>query len=212
MTDQQNGTGPYDPAANLQPLNFLPMSDDGIQAVYRAQIDNPDAVYTLTVTTASPADDKERQEIEQFLADMLATFELTTPLPAEEPDCIQDPEAFDPSTEILIEPDLIEARTGTGPFGIAMTVQTTVGPDYEDEPLPLGVFAIRGVVLAGKNHVYQARHGSATATVTGLQGNGRISSPDKDVFTGGPGQADRGRTVTVHGYTRFLYNLSGDFF
>jgi hypothetical protein len=211
MTNQQNSTGPYDPAANLQPLNFLPMSDDGIKAVYQAQINNPDAVYTLTVTTASPGDDKERQEIEQFLADMVAKFELAPPPPAGESYYIQEPESFDLSTGILIEPDLIEARTGTGSFGIAMTLQTTVGPE-DGEPLSLGVFAIRGVVLAGKDHTYRARNGNATATVTGLQGNGRISSPNKDVFTGGPGQSDSGRTVTVHGYKRFVYNLSGNFF
>ena len=212
MTDQQNGTGPYDLAADLQPLNFLRIPrPDGNQAVYQAQINNPDAVYTLTVTTASPGSDQEGQEIEQFLADIVARFELTTPLPAGEPDSIQETESFDLSTGILIEPDLIEARTGTGPFGIAMTLQTTVGPE-DGEPLPLGVFAIRGVVLAGKSHIYRARHGNATATVTGLQGRGRISSPDKDVVTGGPRQSDSGGTVTVHGYTRFVYNLSGNFF
>jgi hypothetical protein len=209
MTNEQNGTGQYSPAADLQPMNFQRKSDDGSKAVYEARIDNPDATFTLTVTTASPGNELEVREIEDFLADMVARFELAAPISVENPDYIQEPESFDLSTEILFEPGLVEVRTGTGPFAIAMTLQTTVGSD-DVEPPPGEVLAIRGVVLAGKNHTYTARNGSATATVTGLQGRGRISSPNKDISTGGR-QSDSGRTVTVHGYTRFLYNLSGNF-
>ncbi len=206
MTNQENGTGPDDPAKDLKPLIFLPRSDNGIQAVYQAEINNADAAYTLTVTAASPGNEQQAQEIKEFLADMVARFELTTPIPGE----IQEPAPFDVNTGILIEPDLVRAHTGTGPFGITMTMQTTVGPD-SSEP-PAGPFAIRGVVLGGKSHTYRARHRSATATVRALQGNGWISSPNKNIYAGGASQSDSGRTVTVHGYNRCVYNLVGNFY
>ena len=207
MTNQQNGTSPVNPVANLQPLNFLQKSDNGGQAVYQAQINNADAEYTLTVTVASPGNDQQAQNIKEFLADMVARFELTTPITGGDPGDIQ---SFDVKTGILIEPDLVVAHSGPGPFGITMTLQTTVGSDSGGPPA--GPFAIRGIVLGGKSHTFRARHGSATATVTALQGSGWISSPDKNIYAGGASRSDRGSTVTVHGYNRCVYNLVGDFY
>jgi hypothetical protein len=207
MTNQQDGTGPDNPVANLQPLNFLKKSDNRSQAVYQAEINNADAAYTLTVTAASPGDDQQAQNIKEFLADMVVRFELTTPITLGDPGPIQ---SFDVKTGILIEPDLVKAPSGPGPFGITMTLQTTVGPDSSGSLA--GPFAIRGIVLGGKSHTYRARHGRATATVTALQGSGWISSPDKNIYAGGASQSDRGSTVTVHGYDRCVYNLVGDFY
>lgn len=207
MTDQQNGTGPDDPVTDLQPLVFLLKNDNGSLAVYQARINTAAAVYTLTVTAASPGSVQQEQEITNFLADMKAEFELATPISGG----TQGPVSVNFNTEILIEPDLVEVLSGTGPgpFGIKMTLRTTVGQD-SGEPVT-GIFGIRGVVLRGKSHTYKASNGNALATVTANQGNGWISSPDKDIYQAGPSQSDRGRTVTVHGTTRCVYTLVGDF-
>ncbi len=211
MTDQVNGTGPGGPVADLQPLAFLQKDDNGTESTYQAQINNADADYTLTVTMASPGQDKQQVDaISQFLKDMRAKFELAAPVSGVDLGGGQGPVSFDVNTGILIEPDLVRVNTGTGLFGITMTLQTTVESD-SGEPAA-GAFDIRGVVLRGKSHTYTSRHGRATATVTGLGGSGWISSPDKNINTIGACQSDSGRTVTVHGYTRFLYNLAGTFY
>jgi len=125
-------------------------------------------VYPLTVTAASPGDLQQAQVIKNSRQIWWRGSSSSLPISGRDPGDIQTPVSFDVNTGILIEPDLAEAYTGTGPFGIKMTLQTTVGPD-SGEP-PARPFAIRGVVLAGRSHTYSARHGRATATVNALNG------------------------------------------
>jgi hypothetical protein len=129
MTQHQSSPGAGNPV--LQQLDFSKTYDDGYMAVFRAQVGNmdiPDApVFALTVTVASPGgDDKASAELEAFLREMRARFELTAPSSDDGPSGDQNPELFNIDTDILIEPELVRAPTDSGNVDVAMTVQATV--------------------------------------------------------------------------------------
>lgn len=114
MTDKQNSPGTDDPVADLQPLTFLRKDDNGTAAIYQARIDNGDAVYTLTVTTASPGQDQQQAEqLAAFLAAMQAKFALTTLTSGAGTPGGQKSETFNVDLGTLIEPNLVVVRTGT---------------------------------------------------------------------------------------------------
>lgn len=190
MTDQQNGPGTDDPVADLQPLNFQPTEDNGTEAIFQSRIDNGDAVYTLTVTTASPGQDQQQAEkLAAFLADMRAKFELTTLNSGVAPSGGQKPEPFDVGLGTQIEPDLVEVRTGTGLFGITVTVLTAVEPEITAKAggaaQPSRDFV--GHVDHGHDHYYTARDGVDTATVWAIQGSGTVGTarPTEPIIVGG---------------------------
>ena len=129
MTQHQSSPGAGNPL--LEHLDFSKTYDDGYMAIFRAQVGNMDIldapVFALTVTVASPAgDDKASAELEAFLREMRARFELTAPSSDDGPSGDQNPELFNIDTDILIQPELVRAPTDSGNVDVAMTLQATV--------------------------------------------------------------------------------------
>jgi hypothetical protein len=118
------------PVVDLQPLFFKQQQSPGPEAVYQAQVrysDAPDApVFALTVTTASPADDKAKAELEKFLDEMRARFAVAAPGPDHGP-VGQNPDPYDPGADILIEPSLVQPPPNQDGAGVEMVLQTSVG-------------------------------------------------------------------------------------
>jgi len=208
MTDQQSGPGTGEPAADLQPLAFLETRDDGTAAVFLARIDDGDALYTLTVTTPSPREDPQQKErLRTFIDTMRAKFTLITLDSGPEPTGGDKPEPFDVSLGTLIEPALVTARTGTGPFGVMMTVLTTVEPDLTETdggPAQPEVNFV-GSVSPRHDHYYKARDRVDSATVWAVGGSGTARTaqptvPPLPITVGGPQQnLGPAKWLIVHG-------------
>src|SRR5215831_15588702 len=114
MTSQENCPDIENPQVDLHPLQFKIEDKDG-KSVCQALVDDSEApgqpVYALTVTTASPGDEKAKAELDAFLHEMRAGFVLTAPNPDEAPCDDREPEPFDVNTQTQIEFDLIQLRT-----------------------------------------------------------------------------------------------------
>ena len=226
MTSKQPDPEPEDPAVKLQPMDFKRVEQDDHKAVYKASIEKPEAVCTLTVTVARPRDEKEELELKRFLNDMKGGFVLTEPNPEE--DTADDRESVpgNPDTELLIE---VEVR----PRGLDGTLEATVVVRtwIEEEEAtgaaelrsarphqPGSAPAIRDSVLAGKDHRWSANGGYIrTATATARQNSGTIRrqyalDPHQNLSLGGGSRSTSGRTVWVHGGSRRLvYDMSSNF-
>jgi hypothetical protein len=223
MTDQQSNPGAESPVPDLQPITFQPIQDDGQKAIYRALIYGRNAprgaVCSLTVTVASPITDQDKQELQAFLEGMRAGLVLL-PEPNPGDGMPEDPGPFDPDT-IRFELELLEP-TGPGPFGVAVTVETTTGLDpgikTTTGPAPEGKSRPaedkHGVVLAGRDQFWSASGGAPLkGTVTPSGGSGNIRSPrtpPKDVSPDHPGSL-RATEIQVHGYKRMPYGISNFF-
>jgi len=220
MTSQENCPDIENPQVDLHPLQFKIEDKDG-KSVCQALVDDSEApgqpVYALTVTTASPGDEKAKAELDAFLHEMRAGFVLTAPNPDEAPCDDREPEPFDVNTQTQIEFDLIQLRTLRGTFGVTVVVQTAVdghsstAEEIPAAPAPGGLIQYRATVQPGKEHTYAAIGGLRTATVTARQGSGYIRSPIKDIAAGYRSRSLRARRVIVHGYTFMVYDFAGRF-
>jgi hypothetical protein len=236
MTSTQPEPEPEDLAVRLQHMDFKPMAqDDHKIAVYRALIQDDRApgepLYALTVTVASPRNDKEAQELKNFLSEMEAGFVLTAPNPEE--DTADDREQplpdFDLAKEALIQPELVRLRTLDGTFGVTVVVRTAVAEEEdsraeEEDPRAAEFRSARGyqpvvarayirrTVLAGRDHRYTAKGGIPTATVTARYNSGSIRYPSSNITVGGGSRKATGKTVWVRGGTRACtYDFVGYF-
>jgi hypothetical protein len=223
MTDQQSNPGTESPVADLQPVTFQPIENDGEKAIYRALVHDQSTpsgpVCSLTVTVASPVSDEDKQQVQAFLEEMRAGLALL-PEPNPEDGKPEDLGPFDPDT-IQLELELLRP-TGPGTFGVAVTVETTTGlnpeiktttgPPAERENKPAEAKA--GVVLAGRDQFWSASGGvPLKATVTPSGGFGNIRSAGTrpiDVNPGKPGSL-RATKVQVHGDVRMPYTISNFF-
>ena len=222
MTSQENCPDIENPQVDLRPLPFHLIEDKDGKSVFQALVDDGDApgkpVYALTVTTASPGDDKKaKADLAAFLEEMRAGFVLTAPNPDEDPCDDQEPEPFNIGTQMQIEPDLVQLRTLKGTFGVTVVVQTAVDGDsttaeeVATEPAPSALIGPRATVLQGKEHTYTAVQGLKTATVTARQGSGYIRRPRKDITAGGGPRSLTASRVIVHGVTYCVYDFVGRF-
>lgn len=222
MTDQQSGPGADYPVADLQPLPFQLKDDNGTAAIFQARIDNGDAVYTLTVTTVSPGNDQQqKKQLDAFLAAMRAKFTLITLNSGVDPVGDQQPEPFDVNLGTLIVPDLVMVRTGTGPFGVMMTVLTAVEPELTqtEEGLAQPRGDLVGHVSPQHDHYYTARDGVDSAAVWAVGGSGTVrtaqpSVPPLPITVGGATQTlGPAKRLIVHGtgLRRCTYYVDGRF-
>jgi hypothetical protein len=202
MTDQQSSPG-GDPVVGLQPLTFVKETDNSQVAVFQALIDNSDAVYTLTVTLASPGIDEEaNKELNEFLSQMLAGFALTASTPGKG---LPDSEPFNYENQIKIEAGVVELREAKGDVDVIVGVQTTAkgAPSV----------AINYGIGPGKEHWWSAIGGLQSGTVTAEQGSGNVRPPKKPVIIG-PSVTAYGNPVIVacDPYSAyFKYGFSGRF-
>jgi hypothetical protein len=235
MKDQQNSSGLDDPLADLKPLTFVEKDDNGTQVIYQARVDDGNAVYTMTVTAPSPGKDKqEKEQLEEFLANMRATFELDELNQDGSPGAGQimnsgpdsggdqepDPPNPDPpnrSDEIQIEPDLVQVRTGTGPFDVTVIVRTTAGLDLPEgkEEFARPRNRARHGIAAGQDQCIKARDQFDTATLWAVRGSamvGTVQPPGRSITVGGARQSLRHtKEVFVHGITSCTYYCQGRF-
>jgi len=199
---------------DLQPLNFKPVPSDPRLVAYQALIKSPAPrmpMFSLTVTAASPGDDQQAErELQSLLSNMRAGSLVTEGGPVQ--DAPDDPEPFNPDTEIEFKIELVEQGTTERTFGVIMVIQTAVDSGSEAEADQAALAAARslyGTVPKKRDHKYTAPS-SRWATVTSTSGSGSVRSPVSPVpsASGGSGYA-YGRTVYVHGYTYMKYTIAG---
>ena len=200
----------------LQPVKFKPVASDPRLAVYQALIKSPAPdmpTFSLTVTTASPGDDQEAErELQSLLSNMRAGVLVADGGPVQDPP--DDPEPFNPDTQIEIRIEPVEPVTTERTFGVIMVLQTTVdsGPEAEAEaglaaPVPAPSPNYR--VPQGKEHKYTANH-AMIATVTAIPGSGRLRPPGGPVSAGGSTSTNKKkRTVHVRGNPLEFYLTAG---
>ena len=242
MTHHQGSPGAESPVVALQPLAFLQTHDDGHKAVFRAQVGNmgePDAaVFALTVTLASPAGDEQaKREIENFLGKMRAGFALIAREPGDDQPGDTNPEPFNIDTDILIEPELVQAPAGKGPVGVTAAVQATVeGLTLEGVLIELITGVLRGLAWlvfrrfqtlyppypyytigkGGCNKFTVRRGGRLGATVTSCGGEATVRPPEPPnpghwIGTGNTTPRMTARTISVIGLTPCTYVFCGDY-
>jgi hypothetical protein len=180
MTGQPSGAGPDNPVGTLQPLRFTLISDDGHAARYEALVEDQTApgspVFAVTVTIASSIQLQAPTELQTLLSQMKASFVLLPEPPPDNGGPSAD-EPFDLKTQLLIEVSLASSG-GTGPVGVAVTLETTTGI----VPAPTGSNPGDGVgqntVPADLDDYWQVRpKNSFRANVTPSIGKGTIRNP-----------------------------------
>ena len=200
MTDQPSGAGPDCPMGMLQPVSFKPISDDGRVARYQALVEDQTApgspVFAVTLTIASSIQLEAPTKLKAFLSQMKASFVLL-PEPPPDDGGPSDDEPLDLKTQLLIEVSLASSG-GTGPVGVAVTVQTTTGI----VPAPTGSKPAGGVAMsivpAGLDDYWQVRpKHSFRANVTPSFGKGTIRNPVTLVVEGRTSSLTA-RQVIVH--------------
>jgi hypothetical protein len=225
VTSKQPDPEPEDPAVTLQRMDFKLVEQDDHKAVYKASIEKPEAVFTLTVTVARPRDEKEELELKRFLKDMEGGFVLTEPNLEEDTADDREPDPGNLHTELQFA---VEVR----PRGLDRTLEATVvvrtAIEAEEDPgatklsarahPPGPAPAVRDSVLAGRDHRWNANGGYIrTATATARQNSGTIRrhralDPHQNLRVGGGRRSTRGSTVWVHGVSgRLVYDMSSNF-
>lgn len=216
MTEQPGGK---DPVSKLQPLDFRLILDDGVAAVYQAVTVNYELpqvpVYTVTLTIASAVLRQAGEQLQAFLSEMRAAFELT---PAPEPDDgpPDDEEPFDINTQMQIELNLASVK-GDGPVGVVAVVETSIGSEQAMSASYVGDAAVTGgpqpyrIPPGGRDQYWWAYcNRKLTLTVTPTIGYGTIRSPQKNVSVGNPGSLTA-RQVIVASRTGMSYRAAGSF-
>lgn len=229
MTDQSSGTGPDVPVMGLQSLNFQPISNGGDLASYEALFPAGQApaspVFSVTVTLASSILSQAEQEVTDLLSGMKAAFVVLPELPPDSGGSRSE-EAFDVNKQLLIEIGLASYE-GTGPVGVAVTVETVTGV----VPLPIGSGptgnapagnapacgtvvkkALEHTIGAGLDDYWRAKpNQSFTAKVDILIGEGTVRPPKQAVYAVNT-YYPTGKQVIVHaGQHSMNYSLNGNF-
>jgi len=207
----------------LQRMRFgEPVKQDDKKVVYKASMENPDGVLTLTVTVAPTL--YETEELRGFLDGMEAGFVLTAPNPEESTDDDREPAPdLDLDNEILIELGILP-HAPDGIFDAIVVVRTAVAGEEDPRAAQLPsareqqqvvAEAIRTPLPARKDHRWSADGGVIrTATTTARQNSGTLrAQPKPDPHQNLPlnvGILEKGRTtVWVHaGGARLLYDMS----
>jgi hypothetical protein len=194
----------------LRPVTFTEVRNDGTLAVYRALVRDlakSRTVFSLTATTASPADAPEQTALLESLNEIEAAFYvLSNPGP---PNTVPtEPQPFDPVTEVMIELGLAES-TGKGPVSFAAAVQATAAGK-------------KVTVRHGKAQIWSTGGGAAWATlnVSGgkgtVQPKGQLLNPAPDGFSNNINAVHKYRTysnkVTLRSDTQMTYILYGNAF
>ena len=133
MKQQESYSWAETPILDLQPLNFKPVPSDPRLIAYQALIKSPAPgipMFSLTVTAASPGDDQQAErDLQSLLSNMRAGVLVADGGPVEDPP--DDPEPFNPDTEIEIKAELVESGTTERTFGVIMVIQTAVDSGTE---------------------------------------------------------------------------------
>ena len=205
MKQQESNPWAEIPIIGLQPLNFKPVhTSDPRLVAYQALIKSPAPgmpTFSVTVTAASPGDDQQAErELQSLLSNMRAGVLVTDAGPVQDPQ--DDPEPFNPDTEIEIKIELVEQGTTERTFGVIMVIQTAVDSGTEAEAdLAAPVAAPNPNFTAPKNkrHKFTAKH-PMFATVTAIGGSGSLSPPGGSVSGGGSTSTNtKQTTVFVRG-------------
>jgi hypothetical protein len=204
------------PILGLQPVKFKPVASDPRLAVYQALIKSPAPdmpTFSLTVTTASPGDDQQAErELQSLLSNMRAGVLVADGGPVQ--DAPDDPEPFNPDTQIEIRIEPVEPVTTERTFGVIMVIQTAVdsGPEAEAEAdlaAPAAAPRSNYRVPQRKEHKYTANH-AMIATVTAISGSGRLRPPGGPVSAGDSTSTNnKRRTVFVRGNPLEFYLTAG---
>jgi hypothetical protein len=194
----------------LRPVTFRKVRDNGTLAVYQALVRDlakSKTVFSLTATTASPADAPEETALLESLNEIKAAFYVLSnpgppnPVPTE-------PDTFDPVTEVMIELGLADSA-GKSPVSFAAAVQATAAGTKE-------------TVRPTKDHVWSTGGGAAWATVKVSGGKGTVEpkgqllKPAPDGFFKNINAVHKYRTksnkVTLRSGTQMTYILYGNAF
>jgi hypothetical protein len=224
MKQQESHPWAEIPILDLKPLNFKklpPPPDDSRVVAYQALIKSPEPgmpMYSLTVTAASPGDDQQAErELQSLLSNMRAALLVTAGGPVQDPP--DDPEPFNPDTEIEIKTELVAQGTTERTFGVIMVLQTAVdsGPETEAEAeaeaeadLAAPAAAPSSYYTAPKNkrHKFTANH-RMYATVTATGGAGSLQPPGGSVSAGYCTSTNKKqRTVYVRGNPYLQFDIT----
>lgn len=210
MKQQESYSWAETPILDLQPLNFKPVPSDPRLIAYQALIKSPAPgipMFSLTVTAASPGDDQQAErDLQSLLSNMRAGVLVADGGPVEDPP--DDPEPFNPDTEIEIKAELVESGTTERTFGVIMVIQTAVDSGTEAEAdlaAPAAAASADYKVPQGREHKFTANH-RMFATVTAIAGSGSLRPPGGSVSAGDSTSTNKKhRTVFVRGnpYIRF---------
>jgi hypothetical protein len=127
----------------LHALNFKLIVDDGREVTYRAYVSGETLapVFALSVITASPHNQEQRDDLLDFLRQMRAAFQLVDHVCSVTPSSSHPSIGFNPASEILIIPELARSQKG-GPPDVSFAVETTIGASGE---LQAGTFGSRDI-------------------------------------------------------------------
>jgi hypothetical protein len=170
----------------LEPVDFQLRSDNGEEAIYQAVVEDDTAVYTLTATVASLLRKEAGPQLTSFLGAMRVAFTLL-PEPVSEDGGSGIDEKFNLTSQISFELGLAEFN-GTGPVGVAVTVNTTSGIGQAPggvDPIEAGPAGAGPPVQLFDDRVgpnvdaywhARGRH-KLTATISPTSGKGTIRNP-----------------------------------
>ena len=106
MKQQESYSWAETPILDLQPLNFKPVPSNPRLIAYQALIKSPAPgipMFSLTVTAASPGDDQQAERDLQSLLQSNMRAGVLVADGATRQDTPDDPEPFNPDTEIEIK-------------------------------------------------------------------------------------------------------------
>jgi hypothetical protein len=192
----------------LRPVTFREVRNDGTLAVYRAlagDLAKSKTVFSLTATTASPADTAEQTALLESLNEIEAAFYvLSNPGP---PNTVPtEPQPFDPVTEVMIELGLADSAS-KGPVSFAAAVQATAA-------------GTKKTVRHGQAQVWSTGGGAAWATLNVSGGKGTVQPKAQLLTPVTPGYRNKinaihkyrthSNKVTLRSDTQMTYILYGN--
>ena len=216
MTSTQPDPKPTVPGMKLQRMQFSPAGEDNQAVVYRAAVENPDGVCTLTVTAA--AELYHTEELDKFLDEVWAGFVLTAPNVTKDKADDSEPEPNDLARETVIEIDVqLNAPDDTSDV-IVEVIATAEKDDSESAEVrsagkgrpPVGNVVQKPLGPGIQKRWYAPGGRSKTATASAIQGNGtlRIQSSLKPNQYLGAKKKYTARSVWVRGGSaRLVYDL-----
>jgi hypothetical protein len=213
MKQQESSPWAENPISELQPLNFKPVPTDPRLVAYQALIKSPAPgmpMFSVTVTAASPGDDQQAErELQSLLSNMRAGLLVTEGGPVQ--DAPDDPEPFNPDTEIEIKVELVEQGTTERTFGVIMVIQTAVDSGTEAEAdlaAPTAVPSPYYTAPKKKRHKFTATH-PMYATVTANGGSGSLRPPGGSVSAPDSTSTNKKhRTVFVRGNPYLQFDIT----
>jgi hypothetical protein len=218
MTSTQPDPKPTVPGMKLQRMRFGdPVEQDDKKVVYKASIENPDGVCTLTVTAAAQL--YHTDELDGFLDEIWAGFLLTAPNATKDTADDSEPEPNDLDRETVIEID-VQLRAPDDTSDVIVEVIATAAEEDDSTSAevrsarkgqPPAPRLVRPPLAPGQQKRWYAPGGrSKTATASAIQGNGTLrkqSALTPNKYLGVKKQETASSVWVRGGNKRLLYDL-----